>query len=91
MKMGSEKVYCQSDLLKMGFTQKMINDFLPEPLQVTNPYNHRWTPMKIWTEKTVKNAMRKTEFWEAKKEADKRKKAKMKKYANIETNLQPIV
>ena len=40
--------YCKSDLLKRGWTQRMIDDLLPPPTLKSNPHYRSAPPMLLW-------------------------------------------
>lgn len=47
---------------QMGFTDKLINQLLPEPVLVQNPYYKKASPMKLWDEETVIEATKQQAF-----------------------------
>lgn len=64
MKERTEKI-CLATVKGMGFTEKLVRDFLPEPELVPNPNYRRAAPMKLWKRQDVEEAMEKKECKEA--------------------------
>lgn len=56
---------------KLGFTDELIKELLPEPKLLPNPKYRNYQPMKIFSKKQVFKAMKSPKF---KAECKKRKK-----------------
>ena len=64
----------QSQILEMGWTKKLIQDFLPEPTLKTNPIYKCASPMKLWQKEQVLFIMQQPEFKTAMEKSSQRKK-----------------
>lgn len=54
----------QRQLLKMGFTRRMIETLLPAPTLVNNPFFKHGAPMKLWDKSAVDAAKETVAFQE---------------------------
>lgn len=88
--MGKEYVkehYSKSEVLKLGFSEKLISELLPEPILKPNPTFKSAAPMKLWLIKDVEEAMSCTRFLEYQEKAKNRragaKKAVLTKEAKL--------
>lgn len=52
-----EEMITLSAVKDMGFNKKMIDELLPEPIEMTNPYYKSGPPMKKWSKSVVEKAM----------------------------------
>lgn len=52
----------RSQVKKLGFSDRLIDELLPEPVEKMNPYHHSGPPMCLWEEADVKRAMETDEF-----------------------------
>lgn len=55
--MENEKMISQSTVLSMGWTQRLIEQFLPPPILKPNPHYRCAAPMKLWHESEVLSVM----------------------------------
>ena len=58
----SEEYYTQTEVKKLGFTPKMITDFLPDPILKPNPRYKSASPMKLWKRTDVDSVLESEEF-----------------------------
>lgn len=86
-----------SKVKQLGFSAKLIEHLLPEPKLVDNPFYNSATPMKLWSEKDVKDAMEKDEFiqYQEKRKkrqvaAEERRKQKKDLYDAVQQSLDRI-
>lgn len=70
---GKEDLVSKTRLKEMGFTDSMIRDLLPVPIEKANPMYRSAAPMKLWPRRIVDEAMGAAEFMERKALADKRR------------------
>ena len=63
---------------QMGFTDKLINQLLPEPILVQNPYYKKAPPMKLWEEETVIKATKQQAFIDEQGKRARRKESAKK-------------
>lgn len=56
---------CKSQVKKLGFSEKMIKELLPEPEERPNPHYRKAAPMKVWTTEVIQTVMRTSEYEEA--------------------------
>ena len=80
-----DKWVCMTTIKRRGFTQKLIDDLLPEPLMVPNPNGSKFAPMKLWKETDVENAM-KNELFLAKQTKREARKAAAQKAVQTKTD-----
>lgn len=79
--MGKEYVkehYSKSEVLKLGFSEKLISELLPEPILKPNPNFKSAAPMKLWLISDVENAMKTAQFIDYQEKANKRRKGAKK-------------
>lgn len=82
--MGKEYVkehYSKSEVLKLGFFEKLISELLPEPILKPNPKFKSAAPMKLWLISDVEDAMKTTQFVEYQEKAKKRREGAKKAVA----------
>lgn len=87
-KKNEKTEYCCLSTLKLrGWTQKLIDELLPEPTEKRNPYYRSAAPMKLWDIETVQKAEDTEEFkgWiqQKKLRAQKIKESKQAKIDNL--------
>lgn len=70
-----EIYYTQSDLLKMGFSKKIIEELLSEPVLKRNPYYLSGPPMKLFLKEEVETAKSSIQFKEHMHEFEQRRKS----------------
>lgn len=58
----SHTTICQKELKKLGFTKRLIDKLLPEPIFKANPYSEFYPPMKLWRKSDVDKAMKSPAF-----------------------------
>ena len=75
MLIKGEEYYSQSDILSLGWTKKLINDYLPAPILRTNPMYKSAAPMKTWPKCDVLSIMEREDFKVIFSKAQERKKA----------------
>ena len=63
---------CKSSLLKRGWTEKIINTLLPEPIKKQNPNYKKAAPMSLWELDKVIELENTPDFIEAKIKKEKR-------------------
>ena len=80
-----DKWVCMTTIKRRGFTQKLIDDLLPEPLMVPNPNGSKFAPMKLWKEADVESAM-KNELFQAKQAKREARKAAAQKAVQTKTD-----
>lgn len=82
-----KQYYTLTEVKKLGFNPKMIEELLPDPILRTNPHYRRAAPMKLWEQCIVEEAMNNEKFIVYKTESDKRrqsaKKAVQTKYDKL--------
>jgi len=61
------------EVKSLGFSPKMIEALLPEPILKTNPRYKCAVPIKLWKEDIVYKAMETKEFIKARKVSEKRR------------------
>lgn len=72
-----EALLTKSKVLELGFTEKLINELLPESVLKQNPIFKSASPMKLWREEDVQKALETDQFKEYQlKSAKKREGAK---------------
>lgn len=76
--MENVKRITQSTILGMGWTKTMINELLPEPILVSNPYYRRAPDMKLWEEAEVLKIMETPAYKAALQKAEKRRESSKK-------------
>lgn len=69
---GTE-MFSQNDILSMGWTQKLVQTFLPDPILKPNPKYKNAAPMKLWKKDDVLKIMENDDFKEALSKAQTRK------------------
>jgi hypothetical protein len=62
--------YTLTNLRELGWTQSLIEKFLPEPELMENPYYPNSAPMKLWKKKMVNEIMDTDEFQKAQEEVE---------------------
>lgn len=67
--------FTQSDILALGWTKKLINDYLPDPVLRKNPFYSSAAPMKTWNKDDVFRIMEQEDFKAAFAKAQKRKES----------------
>lgn len=72
-KKNKEKYYCKSDLINRGWTQKLIDEILPEPTYRMNPYYRSGPQMQTWSESVVLIMEDTARFREEKEKLQKRR------------------
>ena len=77
----------QSDIIAMGWTKKLIEEFLPSPVLKCNPRYKNAAPMKLWPEEDVLSIMEKSDFKGAWEQSLLRKKAVEKSVASKRARL----
>lgn len=90
METSREEFVNQSELLEMGWTKSLIQQFLPEPILKPNPYYRSGPPMKKWNRDVVLEVMGQDDFKVALEKTDKRKKAAAKAVKTKEENLEDL-
>lgn len=75
VKVEKPEMVSQGQILEMGWTKKLIQDFLPEPTLKTNPKYKCASPMKLWQKEQVLFIMQQPEFKTAMEKSSQRKKA----------------
>lgn len=76
---AKEKMLTQSTIISTyGWTKSLITKFLPAPKLVPNPHYKKASPMQLWKEADVLQAMQTPEFQENFAKANKRKAAAAK-------------
>lgn len=90
METSREEFVNQSELLEMGWTKSLIQQFLPEPILKPNPYYRSGPPMKKWNRDVVLEVMGQDDFKVALEKTDKRKKAAAKAVKTKEENLEAL-
>ena len=73
-----EEKICLTDVKKMGFTPKMIDELLPAPELKPNPRYSKAAPMKVWKLSVVKEVMGTPEYIAANAKRLKRSAASSK-------------
>lgn len=73
-----DKWVCMTTIKRRGFTQKLIDELLPEPLVVPNPNGSKFAPMKLWKETDAKKAMESDLFKAVQTKREARKAAAQK-------------
>lgn len=73
-----EKMITQSTVLSLGFTKKLIETLLPEPILKNNPHYNCSAPMKLWKEADVLKAME-TDVFKSSLAKQKQRKASSQK------------
>lgn len=58
----NKEYYTQTEVKQLGFSQKMIADFLPDPILKTNPMYKSASPMKLWKCSDVDSVLESEEF-----------------------------
>ena len=84
------RTVAKSQVLKMGFTEKMIRDLLPAPKEEPNPYYKNAAPMKLWEESVVLEIMKTDAYQEAWEKASKRKKSAEKAQMTRKKRMEPV-
>lgn len=56
---------CKSQVKKLGFSEKMVKELLPEPEERPNPHYRKAAPMKVWPTEVIQTVMRTSEYEEA--------------------------
>ena len=90
METSREEFVNQSELLEMGWTKSLIQQFLPEPILKPNPYYRSGPPMKKWNRDVVLEVMGQDDFKVALEKTAKRKKAAAKAVKTKEENLEAL-
>lgn len=85
-----EDLVNQTELLEMGWTKTLIQQFLPEPILMPNPYYKSGPPMKKWNRDIVLGIMEQDDFKVALEKANQRKKAGIKAVKTKEENLKAL-
>lgn len=70
--------YSKSEVLALGFSEKLITNLLPEPILKPNPKFKSAAPMKLWLITDVDEAMKTAEFNEYQEKAKKRREGAKK-------------
>ena len=86
--MLGDQIFSQSDVLRMGWTKKLIDDFLPNPILQPNPMYKRAAPMKTWQRVDVLQIMERDDFKAAFEKATKRKESARKAVLTKEVETQ---
>jgi hypothetical protein len=61
--LSKEKItYCKTELFSRGWTQKLINELLPEPIRKNNPHYRSAPPMLLWDIAVVEKAEKTERF-----------------------------
>jgi len=72
-KKNKEEMLTLTSVKELGFSPKMIETLLPEPILKDNPHYRCAAPMKLWKKKDVNKAMRTKAFKESLKGREKRR------------------
>ena len=81
------KYYTKSEVLHLGFTDKLITALLPDPILKINPHYKSGPQMKLWIQSDVANAMKTAEFTNYQEQARKRREGAAKAVVTKETKL----
>lgn len=83
MRKNNKKIeyWTKSSLLDRGWTEKTINELLPPPKLVDNPYYKCAGKMKLWEQKIVKQRERTKKFKESAEKKAKRRESSLKAVA----------
>ena len=73
-----EIYYTQSDLLKMGFSKKLIEKLLSDPVLKRNPYYYSGPPMKLFLIEEVEAAQKTIQYQEHMLKFEQRRKSAIK-------------
>lgn len=83
----ADKYLTLTSVKDMGFTKKLIDDLLPEPILKTNPHYKKAAPMKLWKEEDILKAMESEQFKLSLAGREKRKSAAKKGLVTKKQNL----
>lgn len=86
--MMNDVKYTQSHLLWLGFSKKLIEDLLPEPILRRNPHYSKGSPMKLYDGNAVETAMKTEVFLKHKEGSAKRKEAAQRA---VETKISNLI
>lgn len=75
MKKDNKKKITKTTVKEYGFTDKLIEKLLPEPMLAPNPHCRKAPRMKLWYEDDVFNAMESNEFIAYQEKRSKRQEA----------------
>lgn len=89
--MQKSNLITQTAVLEMGWTKKMIDTLLPEPILKDNPHYRCAAPMRLFDEEVVLAAMKTEEFIEAFEKAEKRRKSSCKANKTKRMRLETLV
>ena len=84
-KKEKETRICMSTVKSMGFSNKLIEELLPQPILKDNPHYKCAAPMKLWKEDDVKKAMQ-TDAYIKYQEVRKKRQASAAKAVQTKTD-----
>ena len=89
--MQETKLITQSTVLGMGWTKKMIDTLLPEPILKDNPRYRCAAPMRLFEEEVVLAVMKTDEFIAAFEKTEKRRESSWKANQTKRDKLEKLV